>query len=114
MPKITKPRTAESALPPFDERLRYRPEIAARFLDQSRAKTFQQIRDGVLPVIREGRRTFVPGHAIAARCRVAEQFTVTATRDMSAELLQSEQPSVSPAIADPVAFPRNTNEGDSA
>jgi hypothetical protein len=73
MPKITTPRAAQPALPPFDERLRYRPEIAARFLDQSRAKTFQQIRDGVLPVIREGRRVFVPGHVIVARCRAGAE-----------------------------------------
>jgi hypothetical protein len=52
------------------DRLRYRPDVAARFLDQSCATTFAQIRAGILPVIREGRRVFVPRHAIAARCRV--------------------------------------------
>jgi hypothetical protein len=70
MPKRSAtPAPAEAPLPPFDERLRYRPDVAARYLDQSRATTFKQIKQGVLPVIREGKRVFVPGHVIVARCR---------------------------------------------
>jgi hypothetical protein len=70
MPKITNPRRTEASLPAFDERLRYRVEIAAKFLDQSRATTWKQIRDGQLRVIREGQRVFIPGTEIVRRSTI--------------------------------------------
>jgi hypothetical protein len=68
LPRI-KPRAAEPALPAFDERLRFRVEIASRFLGQSKATTWNQIRHGDLVAIREGKRTFIPGSEISRRCR---------------------------------------------
>jgi hypothetical protein len=64
----TKPRPSEAPLPAFQESLRYRPDIASRYLDQSRDTTFKDIKNGRLAVIREGGRTYVPGTEIARRC----------------------------------------------
>ena len=54
-------------LPPLDPNQRYAVEEAAAYLRQSRAKTYVDIRKGVLEVIKDGRRTYVPGRAIAKR-----------------------------------------------
>lgn len=73
MPRVsTKPRVDSPQLPPlppFDERLRYRVDVAARYLYQSRATTWADVRDGRLQVIREGKRTFIPGSEIVRRSR---------------------------------------------
>jgi hypothetical protein len=55
---------------PLDERQRYTVDEATAYLRQSRAKTFLDIRAGLLPVIKDGRRTYIPGSAIAQRSRL--------------------------------------------
>lgn len=59
-------------LPALDLNQRYAVEEAAAYLRQSRAKTFNDIRDGKLASITDGRRRYVPGWAIA-RCSGAEK-----------------------------------------
>ena len=54
-------------LPPLDVNQRYTVPEATAYLRQSRAKTYTDIRDGKLPIIKDGSRTYVPGKAIAAR-----------------------------------------------
>ncbi len=54
-------------LPTLDPKQRYAVEEAAAYLRQSRAKTFNDIRDGKLASITDGRRRYVPGWAIAKR-----------------------------------------------
>jgi hypothetical protein len=61
----------DKVAPVFDPRLRYSVDTAAQFLNQSRAKLYIDIREGRLAVIREGRRTFVPGTEIARRCSIS-------------------------------------------
>lgn len=56
-------------LPPLDLLQRYSLDEASRYLRQSRAKTFQDIRDGRLEVLKDGRRTYVSGEVIAAKSR---------------------------------------------
>ena len=56
-------------LPPLDLNQRYTIPEANAYLRQSRAKTYQDIKDGRLPIIKDGKRTYVPGRAIADRCR---------------------------------------------
>lgn len=58
-------------LPALDLNQRYAVEEAAAYLRQSRAKTFNDIRDGKLAHLKDGRRTYVPGWAIA-RCSGAQ------------------------------------------
>lgn len=55
-------------LPPLDLNQRYTIPEAGAYLRQSRAKTYQDITAGKLPVIKDGKRTYIPGQAIAARC----------------------------------------------
>lgn len=70
MPKVSiKPRPSEPPLPAFDERLRYRVEVASRFLGQSRAKTYNDLKAGTLVAIKDGARTFIPGTEIVRRSR---------------------------------------------
>lgn len=52
-------------LPPLDLNQRYPIEETSAYLRQSRAKTFQDIASGKLPSIKDGRRRYVPGWAIA-------------------------------------------------
>ena len=54
-------------LAPLDPNQRYAVEEAAAYLRQSRAKTFNDIRDGKLASLKDGRRTYVPGWAIVRR-----------------------------------------------
>jgi excisionase family DNA binding protein len=56
-----------TALPPLDIFQRYTLEEAARYLRQSRVTTHNDIKQGKLEVIKEGRRRYVPGSSIAAR-----------------------------------------------
>lgn len=56
-------------LPPLDEQQRYTIDETAKYLRQSRAKTYQDIAAGRLAIIKDGRRTYVPGSAIAVRSR---------------------------------------------
>jgi excisionase family DNA binding protein len=54
-------------LPPLDLRQRYTINEACAYLRQSRTKTYKDIKDGKLEVIKDGKRTYVSGRAIAAR-----------------------------------------------
>ena len=56
-------------LPPLDTLQRYSVPEASAYLRQSRAKTYQDIAAKTLTVIKDGRRTYIPGTAIAARSR---------------------------------------------
>jgi hypothetical protein len=56
----------------FVEALRYSVPEAASLLRQSVPKTWLDIRDRKLAVIREGGRTFVPGSEIVRRCRLPQ------------------------------------------
>lgn len=59
------------ALAPLDVQQRYTIPETGLYLRCSRAHVYQLITDGMLATIREGRRVYVPGSAIAARSRVA-------------------------------------------
>jgi hypothetical protein len=54
----------------FDERLRYSIPEASQLLRQSRAKTYTDIKAGTLRVIKDCKRTYVPGTKIRRRCAV--------------------------------------------
>ncbi len=54
-------------LPPLDINQRYTITETNAYLRQSRAKTYQDISAGKLTVIKDGRRTYVPGRVIAER-----------------------------------------------
>lgn len=54
-------------VPFFDAQLRYTIPESAWLLRQSTDRTWKDIREGKLRVIREGSRTFVPGSEIARR-----------------------------------------------
>jgi len=53
--------------PPLDLNQRYSIPEANAYLRQSRAKTYQDIKDGKLAVIKDGKRTYISGRATAAR-----------------------------------------------
>jgi hypothetical protein len=55
------------ALPPLEPHRRYPIPAASELLSQSRAKTYLDIRAGTLAVIKDGRRTYVPGTEIIRR-----------------------------------------------
>ena len=57
----------ETTLPPLDVLQRYTIQETTAYLRQSRSKTYDDIKAGVLQVIKDGRRTYVSGRAIAAR-----------------------------------------------
>ena len=54
-------------LPPLDVRQRYSIEETNAYLRQSRAKTYADIKDGKLEIIKDGKRTYLSGRVIAAR-----------------------------------------------
>ena len=56
---------------PLDVKQRYTIDETNAYLRQSRAKTYQDIAAGKLAVIKDGKRTYVPGTALAARSSVA-------------------------------------------
>lgn len=57
----------KTQLAPLDPQQRYSINETNAYLRQSRAKTYQDIKAGKLAVIKDGRRTYIPGAAIAAR-----------------------------------------------
>lgn len=64
-----KPRLARKDLPPVvDPNLRYSIAEASAYLDQCHAKTFQEISSGRLESFKDGRRRYISGRAIIARC----------------------------------------------
>jgi len=65
MPSATQP------LQPLDEKQRYTIPEANAYLRQSRATTYQQINAGTLASIKDGKRRYVPGWAIAKRSGAA-------------------------------------------
>jgi hypothetical protein len=58
------------ALPPLDERQRYSIDEAIAYLRSSRRTLFEDIREGRLATIKEGKRRFVPGSEIARRSQL--------------------------------------------
>lgn len=52
-------------LPPLDTQQRYTPEETAAYLRKSRRVVFDDIREGRLQSIKEGKRRYVPGTEIA-------------------------------------------------
>jgi hypothetical protein len=54
-------------LPPLEPQRRYTINAASGLLSQSRAKTYLDIRAGKLAVIKDGRRTYIPGSEIIRR-----------------------------------------------
>jgi excisionase family DNA binding protein len=54
-------------IPPLDVLQRYTINEACSYLRVSRATLYKCIHAGKLPIIKEGRRTFVPGRVIAER-----------------------------------------------
>ncbi len=57
-------------LPPLDELQRYSIPEAIAYLRKSRKTVYDDIRAGRLRVLKEGKRTFVPGSEIARRSRL--------------------------------------------
>jgi len=54
-------------LPPLDPRQRYNITEACAYLRKCRASLYADIKDGQIRIIKEGRRTYVPGSEIASR-----------------------------------------------
>jgi len=61
------------ALPPLDELQRYSIEEAIAYLRSSRKTLFDDIKNGRLATIKEGKRRFVPGTEIVRRSRLPER-----------------------------------------
>ena len=57
---------------PIDANQRYSIEEVNTYLRQSRAKTYHDINAGLIAVIKDGRRTYVPGSEIIARSKVVK------------------------------------------
>lgn len=60
-------------LAPLDPLQRYTVNEACDYLRISRAHLYKQINNGSLPKIDDGKRTFIPGAAIAARSRLPDE-----------------------------------------
>ena len=60
-------------LPPLDPVQRYSIEEAIAYLRSSRKTLFDDIREGRLATIKEGKRRFVPGSEIARRSQLSPQ-----------------------------------------
>jgi hypothetical protein len=63
-------------LPPLDSQQRYSIPEAIHYLRSSRRTIYADIARGRLKVIREGRRTFVPGSEIVRRSRLPRAVAV--------------------------------------
>jgi hypothetical protein len=61
------------ALPHLDPAQRYSIEETIAYLRSSRKTVFDDIREGRLATIREGKRRFVPGSEIARRSRLPSE-----------------------------------------
>jgi excisionase family DNA binding protein len=59
-----------TTLAPLDPLRRYSIEDAAQYLSISRARVYEHIATGTITPIKDGRRTFVAGSAIARLCAV--------------------------------------------
>ena len=60
-------------LPPLDERQRYSVEEAIAYLRSSRKTLFDDIKNGRLATIKEGKRRFIPGSELVRRSRLPAQ-----------------------------------------
>lgn len=58
---------ALTSLPPVDVLQRYEIHEASAYLRQSRARTYKQIKSGELRVIKDGKRTYIPGSEIVRK-----------------------------------------------
>lgn len=58
---------ARPLLPPLDPAQRYTIEEAIAYLRSSRFSVYRDVKAGKLPIIKEGRRSYIPGSAIIAR-----------------------------------------------
>ena len=61
------------ALPPLDPAQRYSIEETIAYLRSSRKTVFDDIREGRLASIKEGKRRFIPGSEIVRRSRLPSQ-----------------------------------------
>lgn len=61
-------------LPPVDPNQRYGIDEANAYLRQSRAKTYNDIAAGALKVIKDGKRTYIPGSEIVRRSTLPEHL----------------------------------------
>jgi hypothetical protein len=59
-------------LPALDIAQRYEIPESSEYLRQSRAKTYNDIKAGKIRVIKDGRRTYIPGSEIARLSALAE------------------------------------------
>lgn len=59
-------------LPELVPHQRYTVNEATELLRQSRAKLYNDIATGLLAVIKDGRRTYIPGSEIIRRSRLAD------------------------------------------
>jgi hypothetical protein len=57
----------QAAVPTLDPARRYTVPDASALLSQSVAKTYQQLKDGVLASIKDGKRRYIPGSEIVRR-----------------------------------------------
>lgn len=71
MPKKD-PKSPEPRLPALDPLQRYGISETDALLRQSRTKTYEDISNGVLKVIKDGKRTYVPGTEIIRRSALLE------------------------------------------
>jgi hypothetical protein len=60
---------------------RYTINEACRYLRKCRVSLYQDIKAGLIPVIKEGSRTFIPGAAIAERSRIPEKSEAPPVRE---------------------------------
>lgn len=60
-----------NSLPALDPIQRYSIDETQRYLRLSRASVYARINSGALQIIKEGKRTFVPGSEIARLSRVS-------------------------------------------
>jgi hypothetical protein len=59
-------------LEPLDEKRRYSVKLTCAYLDVSHARLYEKIARGELEVIKDGRRTYIPGTEIARLCRAGQ------------------------------------------
>ena len=59
-------------LPPLDPLQRYVVEESLAYLRISRQRLYEKIRAGEIKVVKDGRRTYIPGTEIAAHSRVPD------------------------------------------
>jgi hypothetical protein len=60
-------------LPPVDPNQRYEILEGSAYLRQSRAKTYNDIAAGILKVIKDGKRVYIPGSEIIRRSTLPQQ-----------------------------------------